>query len=59
MIQFFWQFPHFWAIAWVAYDDYKKAGFKMLPSGARDKSTTFQIIFYSFLGNNYVYSTIF
>ncbi|HCW06871.1 MAG TPA: protoheme IX farnesyltransferase, partial [Cytophagales bacterium] len=32
-IQFIWQFPHFWAIAWVADDDYKKAGFKLLPSG--------------------------
>ncbi len=31
-IQFFWQFPHFWAIGWVAYEDYKKAGFKLLPS---------------------------
>ncbi|MEJ7663356.1 MAG: hypothetical protein WKG07_29345 [Hymenobacter sp.] len=31
-IQFMWQFPHFWAIAWVADDDYKRAGFKMLPS---------------------------
>jgi protoheme IX farnesyltransferase len=34
-IQFIWQFPHFWAIAWVADDDYKKAGFKLLPSGAK------------------------
>src|SRR5882672_10787078 len=32
-IQFIWQFPHFWAIAWVADDDYKKAGFRLLPSG--------------------------
>ncbi len=31
-IQFFWQFPHFWAIAWVAHGDYSKAGFKLLPS---------------------------
>lgn len=31
-IQFLWQFPHFWAIGWVAYEDYKKAGFKLLPS---------------------------
>ena len=32
-IQFIWQFPHFWAIAWVLHDDYKKAGFNLLPSG--------------------------
>ena len=32
-IQFIWQFPHFWAIAWVADEDYKKAGIKLLPSG--------------------------
>ncbi|MBL7729164.1 MAG: protoheme IX farnesyltransferase [Dinghuibacter sp.] len=31
-IQFFWQFPHFWAIAWIAHKDYEKAGFKLLPS---------------------------
>ena len=47
MIQFFWQFPHFWAIGWVSYDDYKNAGFKMLPSGKRDNATAFQIVFYS------------
>ena len=47
-MQFFWQFPHFWAIAWWQNDDYQKAGFKMLPTGRKDKSTTFQIIFYSF-----------
>jgi len=45
-IQFMWQFPHFWAIAWVLDDDYKKAGFKMLPSG-RDKASAFQILVYS------------
>lgn len=38
-IQFFWQFPHFWAIAWVLDDDYQKAGFYMLPFG-RGKDTT-------------------
>ncbi|WP_232516268.1 heme o synthase [Chitinophaga caeni] len=32
-IQFLWQFPHFWAIAWVAHNDYTKAGFKLLPAG--------------------------
>ena len=31
-IQFFWQFPHFWAIAWVAHTDYTRAGFKLMPS---------------------------
>lgn len=35
-IQFFWQFPHFWAIAWVAYDDYAKAGFYLLPTTEKD-----------------------
>ena len=47
MIQFFWQFPHFWAIGWVSHDDYLKGGFKMLPSGKRDNSTAFQIVFYT------------
>ena len=46
MIQFFWQFPHFWAIAWFLDDDYRKAGFKMLPTGSRDKGTALQIIAY-------------
>ena len=47
MIQFFWQFPHFWAIGWMSHDDYKNAGFKMLQSGKRDNATAFQIVFYS------------
>ena len=47
MIQFFWQFPHFWAIGWMMDDDYKKAGFKMLPSGRRDNASAFQIVFYT------------
>ena len=47
MIQFFWQFPHFWAIGWLSYDDYKNAGFKMLPTGKRDNATAFQIVFYT------------
>ena len=47
MIQFFWQFPHFWAIGWFLYDDYKKGGFFMLPTGKRDKGTAVQIILYS------------
>jgi protoheme IX farnesyltransferase len=47
-IQFIWQFPHFWAIAWLSHDDYKKAGFHLLPSvGGRDRSTAFQILVYS------------
>ena len=46
--QFMWQFPHFWAIAWVLDDDYKKAGFRMLPSPAgRDKSSAFQVLVYT------------
>ncbi len=49
-IQFMWQFPHFWAIAWVADDDYKRAGFKMLPTpGNRDIRTAFQIMTYTLL----------
>jgi protoheme IX farnesyltransferase len=48
-IQFIWQFPHFWSIAWVLDDDYKKAGFSLLPSKAgRDKASAFQIFVYSF-----------
>lgn len=46
--QFIWQFPHFWAIAWVLDDDYKKAGFQMLPSpGGRDKGSAFQVLVYT------------
>jgi heme o synthase len=47
-LQFFWQFPHFWAIAWVAYNDYSKAGFKLLPStGGPTKYAAVQSILYS------------
>ncbi len=47
-IQFIWQFPHFWAIAWVSDDDYKKAGFKLLPSGGtKDLNTAMQIMIYT------------
>jgi protoheme IX farnesyltransferase len=47
-IQFIWQFPHFWAIAWVSDEDYKKAGFKLLPGGGqRDFNTAIQIIVYT------------
>jgi protoheme IX farnesyltransferase len=38
-IQFVWQFPHFWAIAWVLDDDYKLAGFRLLPTGERNRSS--------------------
>jgi protoheme IX farnesyltransferase len=47
LIQFFWQFPHFWAIGWFLYEDYEKAGFFMLPTGKKDKGTSLQIILYS------------
>ncbi len=47
LIQFFWQFPHFWAIGWFLYEDYEKAGFYMLPTGKRDRSTALQAILYT------------
>lgn len=47
MLQFFWQFPHFWAIGWMLDEDYKKAGFKMLPTGNPDQATAFQVVFYT------------
>ena len=47
LIQFFWQFPHFWAIGWFLYDDYEKAGFFMLPTGKKDRGTALQIILYT------------
>jgi protoheme IX farnesyltransferase len=48
LIQFFWQFPHFWAIAWVGYEDYCKAGIFMLPSKeGKTKFTGLQCMFYS------------
>jgi len=47
MIQFFWQFPHFWAIGWFLFEDYKKGGFFMLPNGKRNKGTAVQIVFYT------------
>ncbi|MDT0648788.1 heme o synthase [Autumnicola edwardsiae] len=47
MIQFFWQFPHFWAIGWWLYDDYKKGGFFMLPTGKRDRGTAVQVVLYT------------
>ena len=47
LIQFFWQFPHFWAIGWLQYEEYKKAGFNMLPMNTKDKAAVKQIIFYT------------
>ncbi|MFC4268261.1 heme o synthase [Polaribacter marinivivus] len=49
MIQFFWQFPHFWAIGWLQYEEYKKAGFNMLPMNTKDKGAVKQIIFYTII----------
>jgi len=49
-IQFFWQFPHFWAIAWIAHKDYSGAGFKLLPSvEGPSKYSAIQSIIYSLL----------
>ena len=49
-IQFIWQFPHFWAIAWVADEDYRKAGFKLLPNGGKKNfSTAINIMTYTLL----------
>ena len=47
MIQFFWQFPHFWAIGWFLHEDYQRAGFHLLPTKKRDKGTAMQIIAYT------------
>ncbi len=47
MIQFFWQFPHFWALGWMLDEDYRKGGFKMLPTGKKDSGTALQIIMYT------------
>ena len=47
LIQFFWQFPHFWAIGWFLYEDYEKASIFMLPTGKKDKGTALQIILYT------------
>jgi protoheme IX farnesyltransferase len=47
-VQFVWQFPHFWAIAWVSFDDYKAGGFSLLPSKfGKSKNSAYQIAFYS------------
>ncbi|MFN4973076.1 MAG: heme o synthase [Bacteroidota bacterium] len=46
-IQFFWQFPHFWSIAWILDDDYKRAGFKMLPVYGRNKKSALQVLLFT------------
>ena len=47
-VQFTWQFPHFWAIAWVCYDDYKLAGFNLLPSDkGKSKNSAYQMVIWS------------
>lgn len=46
-VQFFWQFPHFWAIGWFLFDDYERGGFFMLPTRKRDRGTAVQIIMYT------------
>lgn len=47
LIQFFWQFPHFWTLAWFNYEDYAKAGFYLLPSRKKDKFSAFMIFLYT------------
>jgi protoheme IX farnesyltransferase len=47
MIQFFWQFPHFWAIGWLQFEEYNKAGLHMLPMDKKDRGAIVQIIFYT------------
>jgi len=49
LIQFFWQFPHFWAIGWLQFEEYKKAGFNMMPMNTKDKGAVKQIIFYTII----------
>ena len=46
-IQFFWQFPHFWAIGWLAFDEYKKAGIQMMPGSGKNSETAFRIMIYT------------
>lgn len=46
-IQFFWQFPHFWAIGWLAFDEYKKAGIQMMPGDGKTSETAFRIMLYT------------
>ncbi len=46
-VQFFWQFPHFWAIGWLAFDEYKKAGIQMMPGDGKTTETAFKIMIYT------------
>lgn len=48
-IQFFWQFPHFWAIGWLAFDEYKKAGIQMMPGSGKTEQTAFRITLYTLM----------
>lgn len=48
IIQFFWQFPHFWAIGWLQFDEYKKAGFNLMPTGEKNKKASRLILIYTF-----------
>ena len=56
MIQFFWQFPHFWALGWMLHEDYQKAGINMLPTRKRDKSTALQLCFILYGQLSFLYS---
>lgn len=47
-IQFMWQFPHFWAIAWIMHDDYQNAGFQLLPAGGKNNASALQTTLYTF-----------
>lgn len=49
IVQFVWQFPHFWAIAWVLDEDYKRAGFRLLPTTKQDKISAFMVLFSTLL----------
>lgn len=49
LFQFLWQFPHFWAIAWLLNDDYKRAGFKMLPTSGKSRITANLMLIYALL----------
>ncbi|MBC3785466.1 heme o synthase [Spirosoma utsteinense] len=46
-IQFFWQFPHFWSIGWLAFDEYKKVGIQMMPGDSKNTDTAFRIMIYT------------
>ena len=46
-VQFFWQFPHFWSIGWLAFDEYKKAGIQMMPGNGKTTQTAFRIMIYT------------